>query len=215
MNVVLASGSPRRRELLRTLVASFEVDPANVDERDPELGEDPAAYTRELALQKLRAVAPRHPGYAVLAADTTVCVAGRILNKPNDEQEALEMLRLLSGREHQVVTAVALSCDRHEDVSSVSSTLRIRALSEAEMRWYVSTGEGMDKAGSYAIQGHGSALITAVEGCLENVVGFPLCKVHALLSSYDIVPPHNGQTCTHLTFTEGWNPSLAAKYATA
>jgi septum formation protein len=215
MKLVLASGSPRRRELLRTLRDAFEVDPADVHERDPARHEDPTAYARELALHKLRAVAPRHPDAVILAADTVVYGAGSILNKPKDEKDALDMLRLLSGVEHQVITAVAASCGGQEQVSSLSSMVRMRPAVEAELRSYVSTGEGMDKAGSYAIQGHGAALISGVEGCMENVVGFPLCEVSALLAKCGISPPLDRPSCTHLKFGEGWNPALAAKYATA
>jgi len=177
--LVLASGSPRRRELLEGLGVRFTVRPVDLDE-SPLPGEAPKDYVLRLAVEKAAAAS----GELVLAADTTVVVDGEILGKPRDDEDARRMLRLLSGREHSVLTGIALG-----KVAEVDETLvRFAPLSEAEIDWYVATGEPRDKAGAYAIQGLGSLFVEAVEGSYSNVVGLPIPRMYRLFArlGYDL-----------------------------
>jgi septum formation protein len=180
-DLVLASGSPRRRELLEGLGVRFKVRPVDLDE-SPLPSEAPRDYVLRLAVEK--AAARVEPGELVLAADTTVVVDGEILGKPRDDDDARRMLRLLAGREHAVLTGIALG-----KVAEVDETLvRFAPLSEAEIDWYVSTGEPRDKAGAYAIQGLGSLFVEAVEGSYSNVVGLPIPRMYRLFArlGYDL-----------------------------
>jgi septum formation protein len=181
--LILASGSPRRRELLARLGVDFEVVPSQVEEREPIPGEDSSAYALALAGEKAEAVARERPDDVVLAADTVVTLGGHILGKPQDEADALRMLGLLRGKRHAVVTAVAVCCGGTVRAGTVSATVAMKRFSDAEARRYVATGEPMDKAGSYAVQGKGGALVDAVEGCYNTVVGLPLCLTTDLLSA--------------------------------
>lgn len=181
-SVVLASGSPRRRELLRQMgITEFEVLPAGGEETAPE-GLGPAALVEHLALQKAREVFALRSGATVIGADTVVALDGRILGKPRDEAEAAEMLAALSGRRHQVYTGVAvLSGDRaltHAECTEVE----FRTLTPAEIGAYVATGEPMDKAGAYGIQGRACVFIRGIRGDYYNVVGLPVCAVHNMLA---------------------------------
>lgn len=186
--LVLASASPRRRDLLQGLRLAFEVRSSEIDESllVDELPED---HVLRLARSKARALAL--PGELVLAADTIVVLDGLILGKPADPAEAEQMLRQLAGRKHEVYSGVAL----HEPGSSATvsaaerSEVRIAALSDEEIRWYVSTGEPLDKAGSYAIQGLGALFVEAIIGNYTNVVGLPLPLTRSLFQqlSYDIL----------------------------
>jgi len=209
LKLVLASGSPRRRDVLRALVDSFEVETANMEERRPQLGEDPDAYARELALEKLRATASRHPDAIILAADTVVYRDGKILGKPTSDSDALDMLRFLAGGRHQIITAVAVSCRGERHVSSMGSTVHFADISIADLKSYVASGEGRDKAGAYAIQGGAGAFISGVEGCLENIIGLPLCVVANLLEECDPPLLHRPAPCTHFALEQGWSPELA------
>ncbi len=177
--LVLASGSPRRRELLSALGLRLEVRPADVDE-SPRPGEGPGAYVERLAREKATAAA--RPGEWVLAADTAVVVGGEILGKPDDDRDAERMLARLSGREHEVLTGVALlEPTAGSEVSAVETTrVRFARLSADEIRWYVATGEPADKAGAYAVQGLGALLVESLEGSWSNVVGLPLRTVYRL-----------------------------------
>ena len=177
--LVLASASPRRSELLAGLGLAFTVRPAAVDET-PRPGEDPAALVERLAREKAAMVA--RPGELVLAADTEVAVDGRPLGKPADAADAARMLTLLAGRQHEVVTGVALlDADSGRLAAGVERTRVLFApLSPREIDWYVSSGEPMDRAGAYAIQGLGALLVRAVEGNYLNVVGLPLPLVYDL-----------------------------------
>ena len=178
--VVLASASPRRRDLLASLGLrpgdDLVIDPADTDE-SWESGEDPVAYVRRIAHDKASTVARRHPGRVVLAADTTVDLDGRILAKPVDAEDAVVMLTRLAGRAHLAHTAVAV-VDRDGScrVEVVTTTVRFRDLEADEIAWYVATGEPLDKAGAYAIQGGAAAFVTRVEGSVSNVVGLPLAE---------------------------------------
>lgn len=181
-SLVLASGSPRRRDLLAGLGLEFVVRPVDVDET-PLPEEPPRAYVERLARDK--AAARVEPGELVLAADTTVVLDGEILGKPEDEAGAREMLGRLAGREHTVFTGIALvggegawngaSPDGRAPRSHVEeSRVRIAAMSPDELAWYAATGEGLDKAGSYAVQGLGALFVERICGDYTNVVGLPL-----------------------------------------
>jgi len=179
--LVLASQSPRRRELLAGLGLALDVRPANTDEA-VRSGERPRDYVLRVAREKARAVG----GEVVLAADTAVVAGGEILGKPRDAGDAGRMLRALSGARHQVLTAVCVRRNapgpaRERDVV-VSTEVRFRPLTDRDIAWYVATGEPLDKAGAYALQGLGGALVEGVEGSVSGVVGLPLAESLALLS---------------------------------
>ena len=181
LSILLASGSPRRRALLAALGWRFEWTAPRVDE-SPLPGEAPEALCERLA--RLKAEAPEvREGVLVLAADTIVVVDGRVLGKPTDLGESREMLALLQGRRHEVLTGVALRW-RGRTASAVERTaVRFRPLTPGEVAAYAATGEGMDKAGSYAIQGRGALLVSGIDGDYFNVVGLPLCRLGMLLES--------------------------------
>jgi septum formation protein len=183
--LVLASGSPRRRELLEGLGVRFKVRPVDLDE-SPVPGESPRDYVLRLAIEKAAARVER--GELVLAADTTVVVDGEILGKPLDDDDARRMLRLLAGREHSVLTGIALHCSSGKAAEVDETLVRFAPLSEAEIDWYVATGEPRDKAGAYAIQGLGSLFVEGVEGSWSNVVGLPVPRMYRLFArlGYDL-----------------------------
>ncbi len=179
--LILASGSPRRAELLARAGYCFEVVPPDIDERR-QPGEAPRDYVARLAAEKAAAVAPRYPERVVLAADTTVVVDSTVLGKPRDADDAAGMLRRLSGRAHDVLTGVAVRRGGAA-VSAVEQTaVHLAALDEALIGWYVATGEPSDKAGAYGVQGIASRFVTRVEGSYSNVVGLPLALVDRLLA---------------------------------
>ncbi len=174
-DLVLASGSPRRREMLSGLGLEFLVDPADIDE-GVRPGETPVAYVRRVASSKAATVAARHPTSVVLAADTTIDLDGAVLAKPADAADAARMLEALSGREHLAHTAMAIAVGGLLNVVEVTTAVRIRPLSTAEIDWYVATGEPLDKAGAYAIQGRAAAFVESVAGSVSNVVGLPMAE---------------------------------------
>jgi septum formation protein len=195
--LVLASASPRRQELLRNARFVFKVQPAHIPE-EPLPGEAPEACAQRLAREKARVVYLERPQDYVLAADTIVVVDGQILNKPVDEADAMRMLRLLSGKTHRVITGVCLvgpagSVGRPDatgkgttgtafsDTRSETTEVVFHPLSEQEIADYVATGEPMDKAGAYAIQGVASRWISRIDGCYFNVVGLPVPLVYRML----------------------------------
>ena len=182
LTIVLASRSPRRVELLHRLVSDFIVMPADLDET-PHPQEDPVAYVQRLALQKARAVymASAAPS-VVVGADTTVDLNGDILGQPIDDDDARRMLQLLSGTTHRVHTGVAVVSNRGEQVKVVSSDVTFMPISPQMLAWYIGTGESAGKAGSYAIQGHGSALVASSTGSMSNIVGLPLAETATLLA---------------------------------
>jgi septum formation protein len=167
--VILASGSPQRRAILEQLGVEFSVQVPGVEEL--EQGE-PRVVVRENALRKARAAAA--PGERVLAADTAVVVDHQILGKPRDRGEAERFLRTLSGREHEVMSGIAVRDDGGERSDVAVTTVRFRALDDADLAWYIDTEEWRDRAGGYAIQGKGAALVEAVDGDYWNVVGLPV-----------------------------------------
>jgi septum formation protein len=179
--LVLASASPRRAELLTLAGFRFVVDPADVDETERP-GEKPDDYVLRVARDKARTVAQRQAGRVVLAADTTVVADGRILAKPADEADAIRMLELLSGGVHDVWTGVVAVKDGHEAAETVLTRVHMRAMTPEEIRWYVATGEPMGKAGAYGIQGRAARFIDWIEGSWSNVVGLPVATVDQLLN---------------------------------
>ena len=179
--LVLASASPRRAELLRAAGIDFDVQPANIDEAVV-AGESPAEYVSRLAEGKARAVHELDGSRTVLAADTAVVVDGHILGKPLDEGDAGRMLGMLSGRTHEVLTAVSIFHPGQIVDTRVDATaVEFAPLSEADISWYVSSGEPMDKAGAYAVQGLASRFVTRIEGSYSNVVGLPIALVYQML----------------------------------
>ncbi len=181
--LLLASASPRRAEILRAAGIPFEVRPSQIDEtRRP--GEPAGEYVRRLAREKARQ-APAAPNQIVLSADTTVSVEGAILEKPVDDADAARMLHLLSGRTHEVVTGICLRQGERYVVDAEATRVRIAVLTADEISEYVASGEPMDKAGGYAIQGLASRYIERVEGCYFNVVGLPISLVWRRLKEFD------------------------------
>lgn len=179
MAIVLASASPRRRELLPALGVTFEVVPANVDESDE--GDDTARLACTLALRKARAVVATRPGDTVIGADTIVVLDGRQLGKPRDDREARAMLDALRGRTHGVVTGVAVIDGSGEATGAVTTAVTMRAYTDQEVARYIARGEPFDKAGGYAVQDTEFAPAAAVEGCRCSVIGLPLWTLRRLL----------------------------------
>ncbi|HXU30423.1 MAG TPA: Maf family protein [Thermoanaerobaculia bacterium] len=179
--LVLASASPRRRVLLQGLGLTFTIRPADLDET-PFPNEQPGPYVLRLA--KAKAAAVVQPGELALAADTVVVLDGELLGKPTDAQDAEKMLAKIAGREHQVYTGVALQHAAEPALREASSLtlskVRMAAMDAETIAWYVATGEPMDKAGSYAVQGLGALFVEAIDGNYTNVVGLPLPAVKAL-----------------------------------
>jgi septum formation protein len=185
VRLVLASASPRRRELLTQAGYAFEVHAADIDETQ-RTGESPVEYVRRLALEKAQAVAPHAGDAVVLGADTTVVLDGLVLGKPLDAADAERMLRLLSGRTHQVHTGLAV-CHGGDAASHVETTgVTFRALDEEELAVYLASADAQDKAGAYGIQGYAARWIPRIEGDYFNVVGLPLAAVVRLLGQLKI-----------------------------
>jgi len=185
MTLILASASPRRSELLRNACISFVAEPAHVPE-EPLPDELPLVYAQRLARDKARAVFARHPDGVVFGADTTVVVDGHLLEKPRDAEDAARMLRLLSGRSHEVITGVCLMSAGFEQTEAEITEVRFSPLTDAEIAAYVATGEPMDKAGAYAIQGVASRWVERIEGCYFNVVGLPVPRVYRMLRRLEV-----------------------------
>ncbi len=192
VHLILASGSPRRKDLLESIGVSFEIIPSDVDETFLPF-ENPIEGVKRLSFEKAREVSQNYPGYWIIGADTVVVIDGRVLGKPVDEDEAKIMLRSLNGTTHEVYTGFSLvnsQCMEKAVTGCSRSEVFIRSLSADEIDEYVATGEPMDKAGAYAIQGLGAAIVQSVNGSYTNVVGLPLCEVaHELkrLNVYDFL----------------------------
>ena len=184
-NLVLASGSPRRKEILEKAGYAFTIDPSDFDEDsvDPH-SMPPHELARFLSLQKALDVAARHTGSVVLAADTFIVFEGEIMGKPHTPEEATRMLMKLSGRTHSVITGFSIVQGAQIHSDSVESRVTFRELRTREIEDYVGTGEPLDKAGAYAIQEMGSALVEDLEGSLDNVIGLPLQEVSSVLSGF-------------------------------
>ena len=183
--LVLASASPRRSDLLRSIGLEFDVIPADIDETQ-RVGEAPVAYVERIAAGKASAVAERLGdirGRTILAADTTVEIAGEILGKPTDDADARRMLQLLSGKTHRVHTAVVGIHVDGADSASVRTDVSFVALGDAAIAWYLSMGEHRDKAGAYGLQGAAAALVHRIDGSPSNVIGLPLAETVGILST--------------------------------
>ncbi|PXX89806.1 septum formation protein Maf [Marinobacter vulgaris] len=180
-SIVLASASPRRAELLRQIGLSFRVRPADIDET-PGRGESARDYVERLAREKALAVKAAEPNAIVIGSDTSVVLGGRILGKPDDSQHAVDMLRQLSGVTHQVMTAVAIASVNLCHSLVAITDVRFRSLPEDEIGAYVATGEPMDKAGGYGIQGRGGIFVEELRGSYSAVVGLPLQETAQLLA---------------------------------
>lgn len=192
--LILASSSPRRQELLTQIGVPFSVQVPAIDET-PLVGEAPPAYVQRMAEEKARAVLAQQAGdVCVLAADTSVIVDELILGKPADAADAKAMLRRLSGREHQVLSAIAVADQSRLNSQVVSCKVAFRTLTDAEIDAYWLTGEPRDKAGSYAIQGLGAVFVQAIHGSYSAVVGLPLAETAALLGEFAIACWQNKET---------------------
>jgi septum formation protein len=184
--IILASASPRRQELLRHTGIEFVICPANIEEV-PIPNESPVVFAERMAQEKACAVLASSPDCVVLAADTVVEVGAQILGKPQNEEDAARMLRVLSGRKHSVTTAVCLASNSFEDVRSETTAVSFSAMSEHEIRNYVNSREPMDKAGAYAIQGRASCWTTKIEGDYYNVMGLPVDLVGRMLREHGLL----------------------------
>ena len=182
MRLVLASASPRRADLLRAAGIPFDVFPVDIDESFRK-GEKPEHAVARVAQAKAAAALESHPDAIVLGADTTVVARGEVLAKPTDAADAARMLRLLSGRTHEVLTGVCLSSKQRRLVHVDSTRVRMAQLGDSEIDWYLSTGEPFDKAGGYAVQGLASRFIEGIDGSYSNVVGLPISSVYELLKA--------------------------------
>ncbi len=185
MNLILASASPRRREILEHIGASFTIIPATGPENPPENATG-AEVAMALSAAKAQEVAAAHPGSVVIGADTVVEVDGVLLGKPHDAEDAARMLRLLSGREHHVFTGVTVMRDDTIISRAEKTGVFFRALSEREIAAYIATGEPMDKAGSYGYQGYAGLFIEKIDGDYFNVIGLPLCCLGHMLAQVGV-----------------------------
>lgn len=199
--LILASASPRRKRMLTELGLHFRICPAALDER-LQSGEDPGDYVCRIAEEKARLVGVNFASEWILAADTTVVLDSEALGKPRDSEEAVTMLCRLAGREHLVLTGFVLYC-RRESVcraGRIATKVRFAPFGRELAQAYVRTGESLDKAGGYGIQGKGGMLVAAIDGSYSNVVGLPLAEISALLTELGIIeirpsrckPAHNG-----------------------
>jgi septum formation protein len=186
--LILASNSPRRRDLLAQVGLIFTVIPSDVDEQQV-AGSDPDVLVRTLAESKAMDIAEKHPHSWVIGADTIVVTDNQILGKPDSADAARDMLMRLSGKVHQVFTGYCICCRDQARLftDAVKTDVRFKSLRDAEIEWYIQTREPFDKAGGYGIQGIGSALVKSIQGSYTNVVGLPVCEVVDLLIKEGIV----------------------------
>jgi septum formation protein len=182
--LILASRSPRRYELLKQMGLDFEVIPSRVEEGSFVQDESPRDHVLRLSDAKALDVGRQYPNNWVIGADTIVTINGAILGKPKSHEEALDMLGRLSGQEHQVLSGIAVRHLSKEKAhrEAVQTAVRMKTVSQDEMKWYIGTGEPFDKAGAYAIQGVGSFMIESIRGSYTNVVGLPLCELIQMLT---------------------------------
>jgi septum formation protein len=187
--MILASSSPRRRELLASVGIDFEVVPSNVPEHH-QPGEAPEEYVARLSRDKAAAIAQRHPARWIIAADTTVLLGDQLLEKPADPADAARMLSAIAGKTHVVYTGVTLQNldNGHRDTRVAESEVRMLPLDGNDIEWYVATGEPLDKAGAYAVQGIGAMFIDSIHGSYTNVVGLPLALLFQMLRKAGIDP---------------------------
>lgn len=187
MALILASGSPRRAEILQNAGFDFHIRPADVDEALP-AGTAPADAAYELALRKARAAAKLYPEDVILASDTLVSPGNTILGKPRDAADAARMLRLLSGRTHTVYTGVCVCAAGRERCEVVPTQVEFIRLTDDQIARYIATGEPMDKAGAYGIQGRGCLFIRRIDGDYYSVMGLPICRTAQILEEFSIFP---------------------------
>ncbi len=186
--LLLASQSPRRRELLEQTGIELEIVPSDIDEEDISI-KNPAEYVKALSFMKADKIAKAYPDLWILGADTIVVLQDQILGKPESEHHAMEMLRLLSDREHTVFTGFCIMNKHKQTVikSAVETRVWFKPVSDQEIKWYVSTKEPFDKAGAYGIQGLGAFLVRKIFGSYSNVVGLPVCEVIEALMELKII----------------------------
>lgn len=185
--LILASSSPRRSELLAAAGYEFDIVAADIDETPFEY-ERPEAYVERLAAAKAAAVAAQHPDAVVVGADTIVVLGNELIGKPRDEADAMAILRRLSGAAHHVLTGIAVASPTLNTALSVESAVWFRELDDDEIDAYVATGEPLDKAGAYAIQGGGADFVSEIEGAWDNVVGLPVSWLEGLLLPAGVTP---------------------------
>jgi septum formation protein len=192
MNIILASASPRRRELLASTGIDFEVHASHVPE-EHQPGEAPEEYVARLSREKADAVAKHHQQRWVIAADTTVLLGDQLLEKPASRDDAMRMLETIAGQTHIVYTGVTLEnkSRQYRETRVAESEVRMLPLSRQDIEWYVDTGEPMDKAGAYAVQGIGAMFIDSIHGSYTNVVGLPLALLFQMLRKAGIDPLHS------------------------
>ncbi len=181
--LILASSSPRRGDLLKAAGIDFLTVPVDIDESVLKL-EPPGEHVRRLAMEKAQAAFAKHQDAVVIGADTIVLIGGEVMGKPRDNDDAIRMLRLLSGREHEVLTGLAIVAKRGNAVEVARTRVWVNPLTDVEIAEYVASGEFVDKAGGYAIQGLFSKFIDRIQGSYSNVVGLPVALVYRLLKGY-------------------------------
>jgi septum formation protein len=195
--IILASESPRRRKLLKSMDVEFQVIPSGLVEMPP-MGDTPNAYSARMAMEKAVKIGQDHPEYLVIGADTVVAIDDHVMGKPASKQEASLMLSRLSGRWHEVWTGFCVYCGLHniQIVKAVKSSVRFRDLTLDEIEQYIETGEPMDKAGAYAIQGRGNTLVREIKGSYHNVIGLPTLELGKTLDELGICSEHErGSDC--------------------
>ncbi len=186
MGIILASKSPRRRELLEKIgITDFKIFPAE-DEDSPDSGLSPAETVKQIASGKARQVSEKYSDSLVIAADTLVYLDGEPLGKPEDEDDAMRMLRRLSGRTHDVYTGICVRLGEKMLCEAEQTRVTFRELTDYEIAVYVATGEPMDKAGAYGIQGRGAVLAERIDGDFFNVMGLPLCRLYKMLREFEL-----------------------------
>lgn len=194
IQVILASASPRRRALLEQMGLRFAIVPSDADET-LRPGLTPQNAAGELARRKAAVVAEKYPQALVIAADTLVAVDGALLGKPQDARDAADMLRRLSSREHEVVTGLCVAWQGRQHMACESTAVRFDALREEEIDRYIRTGEPLDKAGAYGIQGRAGVFVSDIRGCYYNVMGLPLARLKALLMEVLGTEQYDGLIC--------------------
>ncbi|HEX6177685.1 MAG TPA: Maf family protein [Thermoanaerobaculia bacterium] len=189
MRFILASSSPRRRELLSSIGVAFDVIPSHVPE-EHQPGEAPEEYVARLSREKAAAIAAQHSDRWIIAADTTVLLDDELLEKPVDHADAARMLATIAGKTHIVYTGVTLehASKRYRETRVAESEVRMLPLSPSDIEWYVATGEPLDKAGAYAVQGIGSMFIDSIHGSYTNVVGLPLALLFQMMRKAGVDP---------------------------
>ena len=186
MQIILASASPRRKELLSQLGLDFTIAIPHVDEKTRH-GEHPENFCRRISMDKAAIASHDYPDALIIAADTIVVIDGKILGKPHDKKEALAYLSLLAGRMHEVYTGYTIMYKGENKTRVIRTRVHFRAMSKEEILWYIATGEPLDKAGAYAVQGIGSIFVDRLEGSYTNVIGLPLSDLYYDLKVFGIV----------------------------